>query len=103
MNEQKEKIKGLLMQAYKDLAIDPKDLDTDLIEDFPDEFMYFIGLVEAAAVLAEREACAKLLDQMSDDYLDDKQLAKSNTATRCAAAIRKRTEWLSTANRGRTR
>ena len=85
MNERKEKIKSLLMQAYKDLAIDPRDLDTDLIEDFPDEFMYFIGLVEADAVAREREACAKLCDDLDRKW--------NQTGVReCAAVIRRRTE-----------
>jgi len=45
-----------------------------------------------AAVLAEREACAKLCEQEHDNYLRDEELDRADGAMWCAAAIRGRTE-----------
>jgi len=44
------------------------------------------------AVLAEREACAKLCEQEHDNYLRDEEPDRADGAMWCAAAIRQRGE-----------
>ena len=45
-----------------------------------------------AALLAEREACAKLCEQEHDNYLRDEETDRADGAMWCAKAIRGRTE-----------
>jgi len=45
-----------------------------------------------AAVLKEREACAKLCEQEHDNFLRDEEPNRADGAMWCAAAIRGRTE-----------
>jgi hypothetical protein len=78
------------IRAYAEAAIAPYKAEVDKAWDVADQYKQRAEKAEAA-LAAEREACAKVCEQVADIYIDDSNSATAGPLiTECAAEIRAR-------------